>query len=189
LIDYPGSGPVTTDHLVMIDVEADNSFSITSGLTDTWYFPVTNGQGFFIIIYPEIKTMFLSWFTYDTERPADSVTAILGDPGHRWLTAQGSYAGDTAILDVYITSGGIFDSGLPEPVPEKDGTITVEFSGCNSATVSYDIPSIGRQDVVPIERVFPDSFNIARCEESSSNAAFAVKMQENEPTASEETQQ
>jgi hypothetical protein len=35
----------------------------------------------------------------------------------------------------------------------QDGTMTLEFSDCASGTVSYDIPSIGRQGVVPIHRV------------------------------------
>jgi hypothetical protein len=115
--------------------------------------------------------------------------ANLGDPGHRWITAQGSYAGNSAVLDVYITSGGIFDSGSPQPVSEKDGTITVEFTGCNAGTVSYDIVSINRQDVVPIERVFADSVNMARCEELASAASLTVEVEVNEPAASEKAQQ
>jgi hypothetical protein len=89
---------------------------------------------------------------------------MLGDPGHRWLTAQGGYTGNEATLDVYITSGGVFDAGTPQPVPGPDGTITVTFSGCNAGTVTYDIPSISRQGMVPIERVFVDDDNLAYCE-------------------------
>jgi peptidyl-prolyl cis-trans isomerase A (cyclophilin A) len=174
LIDYPGTPtPVTDQHLVMIEIEVDSTFMINPGLNDTWYYPGTDGQGFFIIVYPEIQSMFLSWFTFDTERPDGSVTAVLGDPGHRWLTAQGSYAGNEATLDVYITSGGVFDSGTPAPVPGPDGTIVVEFSGCNEGTVTYDIPSIDRQGVVPIERVFVDSDNLAYCEALSGSGEEA----------------
>jgi len=189
LIDYQRGAPVTRDNLVMIEIESADGVSINAGLTDTWYFPGTNGQGFFVIVYPEIESIFLSWFTYDTERPDDSVTANLGDPGHRWLTAIGKYAGNKAVLDVSITRGGVFDSGVPAPVSETDGTITLEFSGCNSGSVAYDIPSIGRQDVVPIERVFADSVNLAYCESSDSSASLAVEMQENKPATAEKTQQ
>ena len=52
-----------------------------------------------------------------------------------------------------------------------DGTIVVEFSGCNEGTVTYDIPSIDRQGVVPIERVFADSDNLAHCEELANTGA------------------
>jgi cyclophilin family peptidyl-prolyl cis-trans isomerase len=188
LIDYHQGDPVTRDNLVMIDVQSEDGFFINAGLTDTWFFPGTDGQGFFIIVYPEIESIFFSWFTFDTERPGDTVTAILGDPGHRWMTAFGKYSGNKAVLDVSITRGGVFDSGTPAPVSENDGTITVEFSGCNSGTVTYDIPSINRQDVVPIERVFADSINLAYCGESVAAASLSVKMQENEPTASEKAQ-
>jgi len=171
LINYAGSGQVTTDHLVMIDIEETSGFSINQGLNDAWFFPETSGQGFFIIVYPQIQSVFLSWFTFDTERPDSTLTANLGEPGHRWLTAQGGYSGSKAMLDVYITSGGVFDSGSPAPSPVKDGTITVEFTGCNSGTVTYDITSIGRQDVVPIERAFADSENLAWCQAMAAPAA------------------
>ena len=98
-------------------------------------------------------------------RPED-VEAILGEPGHRWLTAQGPYTGDTAMLDVYVSSGGVFDSAEP-PVgpPVQDGTMQVRFSGCNGGMVSYDIPSAGLPGEVPIQRIALD--NVAVCESLS----------------------
>ena len=44
----------------------------------------------------------------------------------------------------------------------KDGTMIVEFENCTEGTVTYDIPSIDRQGVVPIKRVADD--NIVVCE-------------------------
>ena len=171
LIDYPGVGEPDEENLVMTNItsEATSGFFINPGLNDAWYNPDTDGQGFFIIVYPEIQLLFLSWFTYDTERPDGEVTANLGDPGHRWLTAQGNYADDEAVLDITITSGGVFDSGVPAPVPAPDGTMVVTFTGCNQGTVAYDIPSIGRQGVVPIQRIALD--NVALCEELNTPAA------------------
>ena len=166
LIGYPGVGDITEENLVMIDMKSDgdsSGFNINPGLNDAWYNLETDGQGFFINVFPDTGIMFLSWFTYDTERPDDSVSANLGDPGHRWLTAQGAFAGNEAVLDITITSGGIFDSGAPVLDKTPDGTMVVTFTGCNQGTVSYDIPSIGRQGVVPIQRVVPD--NVALCEE------------------------
>ena len=136
---------------------------INPGMNDAWYNPATNGQGFLIVVWEEIQTMFVAWFTYDAERPPDDVTAILGEPGHRWLTAQGPYSGDTATLDIYVTSGGVFDSA--ESVvgpPVKDGTMQVRFSGCNEGLISYDIPSANLSGEVPIERIVLD--NIVLCE-------------------------
>ena len=134
---------------------------INQGLNDTWFNPETTGQGFLIIVFPEIRQLFLAWFTYDTERPPGDATALLGEPGHRWLTAQGEYDENTAWLDIHMTSGGVFDSPEPRPVTEPVGEIVLEFSTCNAGTVTYDIPSIGRQDVIPIERIVLD--NVPHC--------------------------
>ena len=87
--------------------------------------------------------------------------AMLGDPGHRWITAQGGYDGNEAVLDVWVTEGGVFDSETPRPERYRDGEILLEFMTCNSGTVSYDIPSIDRQGVVPIQRITLD--NVGLC--------------------------
>lgn len=138
-----------------------NVFQINPGLNDAWYFPDTDGQGFFITVFPDIGYVSLSWFTYDTERPDNGVTANLGEPGHRWLMALGQYHGNRAEMDISITSGGVFDT--PTEVTEvTDGTIILTFADCTSGTVEYDIPSIGRKGTVPIQRVVGD--NIAFCE-------------------------
>ena len=177
--DYePGPGPgasgvpdVANQVTILNNLEGCNSVSdilgdaplteINSGLNDAWFNPDTSGQGFFIIVYPEIKEVFLSWFTYETERPPENVRSFLGEPGHRWLTAQGEYEENVAVLDVYITSGSVFDSPEPETVTEPDGEIMLEFSTCNAGTITYDIPSIDRQGVVPIERIVLD--NVPLC--------------------------
>jgi photosystem II stability/assembly factor-like uncharacterized protein len=134
---------------------------INAGLNGSWYDPGTDGQGFFIDVFPTSSVMFAAWFTYDTEHPDASVTANLGDPSQRWITAQGAFADNLAVLDVYVSGGGLFDTYPPVPTREKDGTLTIEFSDCNTGTVTYDIPSIGRQDVIPIERIVLD--NVPLC--------------------------
>jgi plastocyanin len=141
-------------------------FQINAGLSDAWYFPGTAGQGFFIIVWEDVQQVFLSWFTYDTERPPEDVSALLGEPGHRWLTAQGPYQGDTASLDVSLTSGGVFDAAQPpattDPVPV--GAITITWAGCNEGLLSYDLPGLGLADDIPIERIVLD--NVPACEAS-----------------------
>jgi endonuclease I len=137
-------------------------FQINAGLNDAWFNPATGGQGFFVSVFPNIGQIFLAWFTYDTERPPGDAQALLGEPGHRWLTAFGAYTNNKAVLDIEITQGGVFDSPEPRPTQDLDGTITLEFSGCNAGIVTYDIPSIGTQGVVPIERIALD--NVPFCE-------------------------
>jgi hypothetical protein len=142
--------------------DADCQFPITAGLNDAWFNPATNGQGFFITVFEDTGLVFLAWFTYDVERPPEDVTAILGEPGHRWVTAQGPFDGDTAVLDVFVSSGGVFDSPVPAVgLPVQDGTITIQWTGCNSAILTYDIPSAG-QGMIPLQRVATD--NVTLCE-------------------------
>ena len=141
-------------------------FLINAGITDAWYYPVTDGQGFFIIVWEDIQKVFLAWFTYDVERPADGDTAILGEPGHRWITAQGPYLGDTATLAVSVSSGGVFDSGVPPVETVPDGTIELQFSSCTEGMVTYEIDSLGLSGAVPIQRIVLD--NVPACEAAQS---------------------
>jgi hypothetical protein len=115
---------------------------------EAWFNPLTSGQGFLISVFPDTRMVFLAWFTFDVERPPEDVTSQLGDPGHRWLTAQGPYQGNTANLTVFVTSGG--------------GTIKLEFADCKNGLVSYEITSLGISGEIPIERIVQD--NVALCE-------------------------
>ena len=154
-------------HLVYVhDVTCEpRRFPINYGLTDAWYDPETAGQGFLITVFPTIRKLFLAWFTYDTERPPKDTWAVLGEPGHRWLTAQGGYAEDTANLTIHMTEGGVFDSSNPPSStdPAGNGTLTVTFQNCNSGSIVYDIRSIGRTGEIPIERIALDKVSL--CEQ------------------------
>ena len=160
-----GSGGLQTPNAVVIrEMITEDSFQINPGLNDAWFDPATAGQGFLITVFPDIKQMFLAWFTYDTERPPEDVTAFLGEPGHRWLTAQGSYNGDTAKLTIFMTEGGVFDSA--EPVASADpagyGELTLEFADCTAGLVEYEITSLGITGKIPIQRITLD--NVPYCE-------------------------
>lgn len=157
----PHPGISSTEFLVVNGGAAP--FQINPGLNDAWYNPDTPGQGFFISVFPDISSIFLAWFTFDTQRPAGGVQANLGEPGHRWLTAFGSYADNLAVLDIEVTSGGIFNASNPLPEQNLDGTVVLEFDGCNSATVEYDIESLNLQGTISIERIALD--NVPGCEE------------------------
>jgi hypothetical protein len=175
---YPGPAPAYADLIHLTEeaylLLAENQykqfygtvlgFQINPGLNDAWFNLTTSGQGFLITVFPDIKQMFLAWFTFDTERPAEDVTAMLGEPGHRWLTAQGPYDGDTANLTIFVTEGGIFDAA--EPVASTDlagdGTLTIEFADCSGGLVKYQITSLGISGEIPIQRITPD--NVPLCE-------------------------
>lgn len=149
---------------VVVVEEAVDPFQINAAISDAWFFPATSGQGFFIIVWEKSKSIFLAWFTYDTERPPEDVSAILGEPGHRWLTAVGPYEGDTALLDVFLSSGMIFDSGEPpvDTAKMEGATIEIVWIDCKVGILKYDIPSLGLSGEMPIERIVED--NVPACE-------------------------
>jgi cyclophilin family peptidyl-prolyl cis-trans isomerase len=169
LIDFLNNGtPVAEENMVMTAVSEKPEaapFVMNAGLNDAWYDPDTDGQGFFITVFPDLNFISLAWFTYDTDLPPDDATANLGDPGHRWMTAAGTIEGNRAVMDITITRGGLFDTATEtqrtDP-PGSDGTITLTFDDCSAGLVEYDITSINQQGTVPIQRVVGD--NIALCE-------------------------
>ena len=163
LINYPGFGAVTSANLVFVEPLRRGEFQINTGLNDVWSDPAIQGQGFSVSVFPDTGLVFLAWFTYDTERPADDVPANLGEAGHRWLTAFGSFEGNVASLKIEVTRGGLFDTPPPELDQAVDGTMELEFIDCENGIFSYDIPSIDRQGVIAVKRTVPD--NVARCEE------------------------
>ena len=139
-------------------------FTINAAISDAWFFTETAGQGFFIIVWEDSKLVFLAWFTYETERPPEDVMAILGEPGQRWLTALGPYEGDTALLDVFLSSGMVFDSAEPPVTTEQleGATIEIVWTDCKTGLVKYNIPSLGLMGEIPIQRIVED--NVAACE-------------------------
>lgn len=160
VVESGSGGLISPNAVVLRPIGSD--FRINAGLNDAWYNPDTPGQGFFVTVFPDSQEIFLAWFTYDTERPDPSVAANLGEPGHRWLTAFGPYSGDGTTLAVELTSGGVFDSAEPEPTQEIDGTVSITWSDCENALLSYDIPSAGVEGDIAITRIAPD--NVPRCE-------------------------
>ena len=149
---------------VFIATTSSQDFTINAGLNDAWFNPATSGQGFLITVLPDIKQMFLAWLTFDTQRPPEDASSLLGEPGHRWLTAQGPYAGDTANLTIFVTEGGVFDAAQPATStdPAGDGTMTLEFADCSEALVTYEITSLDITGQIPIQRIVLD--NVPVCE-------------------------
>jgi len=168
LIDFANGNSIAEENLVITTVSVVDEavpFVMNAGLNDAWYDPDTDGQGFFITVFPDLNFVNLAWFTYDTELPAEDASANLGDPGHRWLTAGGKIDGNSIVMNITVTRGGLFDTATTlqktDP-PGSDGTITLTFEDCNTGLVEYDITSINQQGSIPIRRVADD--NIALCE-------------------------
>jgi len=142
--------------------EPGTGFAINAQLNDAWYYPGTDGQGFFITVYPDSKVVFVAWLTYDTDLPPAGAASKLGSAGQRWLTAHGNFVGGQANLTVYSCSGGLFDSGSPKPQEQAIGTMLLQFEDCTSGSVYYDLPAIDRSGTIPIRRIMTE--NVAQCE-------------------------
>lgn len=146
---------------------AEPPFSINAGLNDAWHDPDTAGQGMFITVFPPLELVFVAWFTFEAERPADGVGAAFGDPGHRWLTAIGRYSGNSAELAVELTAGGILNAETPAPVQTEYGELELRFTGCDTASVTWHLPQAGLDGQATLQRVNPD--NVVLCEALSAD--------------------
>ncbi len=170
LIDYPGGNvPVTVDHLVFttlsVKQEPSSAIPFNAGLNGSWFNAGTSGQGIFLEVFPDIPLIFIAWFTYDTSQAPDGAVAVIGHPNHRWLTAQGGFDGTTAVLDVTLTTGGLFDDPAPTSNSESGsyGTITISFQDCANGTMEYDLPGLGLSGSIPLTRIAND--NVSLCEQ------------------------
>lgn len=106
-------------------------FSINAGLTGAWFDPATSGQGLLIEPIPDTSTFFAAWFTFD-----EATDAKVGSSEQAWLTLQGNYAVNQAQLQIFATSGGVFNAP-DEVTTDAVGTGTIEFDSCTSARFAY----------------------------------------------------
>jgi len=128
---------------------------INAGMDGAWFDSSTSGQGFFIDSHPDPaggNFIFVSWFTYGDETAS----------GQRWLTAQGSFEGSIAEIDVFESNGGSFDDPLP-PSTTQVGTMSIDFTDCNNAQLTYSLPAESAAGDIAITRVIPGGQ--ALCEE------------------------
>jgi hypothetical protein len=139
-------------------------FRLNTAMGGSWVnSTIVSNQGFLMEVFDNINQIFLAWFTYDLMRPDPSVTGEIGDPGHRWLTAFGPFEGNTAMLDIEWSTGGVFNSGEPATTQTVDGTVQLNFTDCMTGTVTYDLGASGDTGVFPIQRIALDS--VPLCEE------------------------
>jgi len=146
-----------------ITINQAEPFQINAGVNDAWLNFDTAGQGMFVVVFPALGKIFIAVFTFDTERPPEDVKAIFGDPGHRWFTAFGDFSADTAVLDVELTEGGVFDSPEPQVTQTPHyGTVTLRWVDCKTLIMTYALPGPGLAGEIEMIRVTND--NVALCE-------------------------
>jgi hypothetical protein len=136
-------------------VSGTQAVNINAGMDGAWISENTPGQGFLIDAQPDPEGgnfIFVAWFTYGNDTAS----------GQRWLTAQGSFAGSSAAIDVYETTGGSLDDSQSVNT-EKVGTMTLDFQDCNNALLSYLLTDESLSNSVAIHRAIPGAQ--ALCEE------------------------
>jgi hypothetical protein len=147
----PGSGNVCEG----LSGNTTQAVDINAGMDGAWFDPNTSGQGFFIDSHPDPaggNFIFVSWFTYGEDTAS----------GQRWLTAQGSFEGSMAEIDVFETTGGSFDDSQP-PSTTNVGTMSIDFTDCSNAQLSYSLPADPATGDIAITRVIAGAQ--ALCEE------------------------
>ncbi len=136
--------------------------TFNAGFNDAWRNEIKKGgQGVFLVVFPVVKMIFMSWFTYDLAQPDEDIAYTLGHSGHRWYTAFGPYDGDTAVLELELTQGGIFDSNT---LPEQSivGSVTLTSISCTELHLTYEIFAAGVSGEIPLGRALED--NVPYCE-------------------------
>jgi hypothetical protein len=102
----------------------------------------------FLDVMAERGQVFVGWFTF-----AEVGVASIGDPAHRWLTAQGAFNVDGAALTLTRTRGGEFASNRPVQ-NEPAGTLYLRFTDCNHGLVRWQFLD-GSHGEMPIQRLAP----------------------------------
>jgi glycosidase len=148
--------PLAGAYVLLADA-AVTPTAVNFGMADAWYDPATNGQGFQLAVFPQRELVFLGWFTYDAERPPANTPSVLGEPGHRWLTAQGHFRGNRALLEVTRSTGGVFDAPLPPVANAPGGWIELEFDGCRAARLLYRVDPPGLEGEIRLLRITDDN--------------------------------
>jgi hypothetical protein len=103
------------------------SFTITPGITGSWYDPERDGEGYNIeIIGSSLDPQLLAYFyTYDD------------DGNQMYLVGSGPVNDDTAVVPVVVTSGPVYGDGYDKDDVVRDnwGTLTFTFTSCSAGSV------------------------------------------------------
>jgi len=135
---------------VVAELSQAPRFAINEALDGAWYNPGTDGQGLMLDVLAKQGQVFAAWFTWPEDGPG---TSSVGSPEHRWLSAQGPFAIDTATLTLTLTRGGAFNSARPVQ-HSANGSLTLTFSDCNHGQASFAVNG-GPSGTFPLQRLVP----------------------------------
>ena len=122
--------------------------SVDGGYAGSWFNPDRNGEGliFNIASIGGVPTIIAFYFTYANDGSGRQV----------WLVGSAPISSNIAEIPMVITSGTSYGDGFSasDVVREAWGTLTVTFTGCNSANVQVASASFGNQSFA-LQRVAP----------------------------------
>jgi hypothetical protein len=117
-------------------------------LSGNWFDAATSGQGLTVEVNPISGVIFFAWMTYAPNG------AAAGPAGQRWYTGLGAFsAGSSSIpVQLYETTGGLFDDGMASPTTVVVGSGTFTFEGC-WADLNFNFTggsSVGASGTIPL---------------------------------------
>lgn len=138
----------------------NGGFSGDVAYTGVWYRAGLDGQGLTLRIIPSEQKLIGGWFTYTAaggSTPAAQEWYALDNggpgvgrpPGTAWDSVTKS-----ASFGIYASSGGLFNEATPNPTSSMVGSGTIQFTGCNSATLTYNFTG-GGSGSIPLTRLGP----------------------------------
>lgn len=119
------------------------------GHTGAWHDESKPGQGLILEAMPNQNQLIATWFTYDFAEMLGN-----GRQSPMWLAAIGPMTGNTATLNVILTTGGRIDQagGITNtPV----GTLRLTSTSCTAMEATYELEVAGqrRTGVIPLSRI------------------------------------
>lgn len=118
--------------------------SVNPSMSASWYNPAEPGHGIMIDLLDSTQG-WMCWFTFDLEGNA------------AWICGLGDISGDAILFDqAFTVEGGAFPPQFdPDQIVEVPwGSITIEFSGCDSGTMTWTTAVPGFQSGnMPLKRL------------------------------------
>lgn len=161
VINFSG-GQVLAENLVFTDITVVpetpvSDFQINLGMAGSWFNPDTNGQGFVfdVVDNESLQLLAAAWFTFDINPPGIDDTDGFGSTQQRWFSANGNFTGNTATMQIFSPTGGVFnDTNFMVDRGEAIGTATATFFDCENGEISFDFDSADvANDTVEIRRI------------------------------------
>ncbi len=149
-VNHGDAGGIGMSGAVVVGDGIVEPFSISYGISGSWYSVLTDGQGFSIEVVPLQNLLVIYWFTYQV------VKSDKGDIATQmWLQGAGGIVGNSATVPLQRPVNGICDDPQT-PTFESWGSATFTFDSCVHGTVDYESDVDNVSGSIEITRITPD---------------------------------